>query len=90
MKLLIDISDDLYTRAGCDDDVLYDIDAMIEILDVICGGKVLSELSNGEVLKTLFPNIVKTYTLTGYSVFDGDDCIIYDDWWEMPYKGEEE
>ena len=43
MQIVINISEELYTRAGCDDDVMDNTDDMIGILDAICGGKILPE-----------------------------------------------
>lgn len=43
--------------------------------------------TNGEVIKTLFPNIRISYDICGnISIYDGKENIINNDWWDAPFK----
>ena len=67
----------------------------IESLQVIPSAEPYKGMTNGEVLQSLFPNIIaKVNELLGEqgTVFfeDTDDVIIFPlDWWNSPYKGEQ-
>ena len=47
--------------------------------------------TNGDMIKSMFPNIRLSYNSLGdRAIFDGDHYIASTDWWDAPYKAESE
>lgn len=89
MKVIIDIDDNLYTRLF--DNGQTDAVDLLKACSAIRKGTSLSDnLTNGDVIKTLFPN----YTYIGVCVLDKHETILLHDinyhWWKSPYKAENE
>ena len=65
------------------------------ILNAVANGIPLSDnATNGDVIRTMFPDTVLNYNGTEFKVRVNDDnghniMQIYADWWDAPYKKEE-
>lgn len=88
-KVLIDVRDDIYDTCVNE----YHNGTPFVAETVIARGKVLSDMTNGDVIRTLFPN-AKWWVNEDNEVFTDmpwkpEKCIYFDlDWWHAPYKTE--
>lgn len=86
-KLLIEVGDDIdldFIRKNCKTGGPI-ISPMPEFR-AIADGKVLSDMTNGDVLTTIFPNLNFTNVLAKMYAQNGKMLL---DWWNAPYRGTE-
>lgn len=90
-KLLIEVGDDIdldFLRKNCKTGGLI-VDPVPECR-AIADGKVLSDMTNGDVMRIIFPNLKELNMVVGdesekNSVGFGTSCFSVE-WWNAPYK----
>ena len=98
-KLIIDIPDDEYNNFMFNESL--DLDDGFDAIEYICNGTVLDNVTNGDVIKALFPDC-KDWK----AKIEDDDGEVYEvhfvqlpnsitinkyeeSWWNAPYKSQE-
>ena len=94
-KMIIDIPDDEYNYFMYSED--FDSDDGYDAIEFICNGIVLDNVTNGAVIKALFPDgkvIEREDGDIEYDIYVKGTfslCILFDDlWWNAPYKPQPE
>ena len=93
-KMIIDIPDDQYNYFMFSED--FDSDDGYDAIEYICNGKVLDNVTNGAVIKALFPDgkvIEREDGDIEYDIYVKGTfsfCILFDElWWNTPYNPQE-
>ena len=94
-KIIVDIPEEEYNNFMFNESL--DLDDGFDAVEYICNGIILDNVTNGDVIKAMFPNyriqIGSGQVCLYYPVTEeyGGSWIKYDEeWWNAPYKADKE
>ena len=87
MKVIIEIPDKVYENAK--NGMLDELQSMLICGSVTEGKPLPKDATNGDMFKTMFPNVGFGEFMDGIMILKDNECEFWHNWWDAPYMESE-